>query len=323
MSRAARTRQIRCDNYPTAPGAGIATPLRCDRWSARALHPPNNSKDGVSLVDWFSPTVLDAGAGCVTAAIVSGAAYRLRALTFSGVLAATAVGGLIVATAGWWAGLVLIAFFATSSALSHFSSGRTIAEEQARGRQRDAVQVLANGGIPALCAGASAVAENDGPWLAALAAAVAGAAADTWATEIGRHSPSRPRLVTSWRKAEPGTSGAVSAIGSVGSLAGALVIAIVAAGGTALGWFDTGLSTAGLIVAVALAGVAGSIVDSLLGATLQAGFVCPACNRPTERAIHICGAVSRQVRGARWMTNDSVNLLAIAAAAAVGFALSQ
>ena len=72
-----------------------------------------------------------------------------------------------------------------------------------------------------------------------------------------------------------------------------------------------------------LAGVVGSAVDSLLGATVQAGFECPACRRPTERAVHACGTACRHVRGVRWMTNDTVNLLAVSAAAGLGAAVAR
>lgn len=261
--------------------------------------------------------------GHLAAALAAAAAYGLRALTVSGAIAAAAVGGTIVGAAGWWPGFVLVAFFTTSSALSMYAAARTAVDEQARGKRRDATQVLANGGVPAICAVASAVADSGGPWLVALAAAVAGAASDTWGTEIGRFSRNWPRVITTWKAVAPGTSGAVSGLGTLGSFSGALLIALVAGAGQARGWAVPGSSPLGLIAIVTVAGIAGSIVDSLLGATIQARYRCPTCNQMTEHHIHWCGAPTVFDGGVRWMSNDTVNLLAIAVSAGLGLGLGS
>ena len=92
----------------------------------------------------------------------------------------------------------------------------------------------------------------------------------------------------------------MSSIGTVGSLAGAAFVSILA---LALGW------TAGLAWRVAVAGVCGAVVDSLLGATLQTRRWCAACERETERGVHDCGGVTRPLRGIGWLDNDVVNFL--------------
>lgn len=71
------------------------------------------------------------------------------------------------------------------------------------------------------------------------------------------------------------------------------------------------------VVAVTLAGIAGSLVDSLAGATIQAGYVCPACDKPTERRVHGCGTRTVLVRGQPWVTNDIVNAICTATGAAL------
>ena len=62
--------------------------------------------------------------------------------------------------------------------------------------------------------------------------------------------------------------------------------------------------------AVLVGGLAGSLADSVLGASLQSRRWCDQCNKWTERRVHTCGFRSRHTKGIRWMTNDVVNLLA-------------
>jgi hypothetical protein len=48
--------------------------------------------------------------------------------------------------------------------------------------------------------------------------------------------------------------------------------------------------------------------DSLLGATLQAIYYCPSCEKETERhPQHTCGTNTDHIRGWRWLNNDWVN----------------
>jgi uncharacterized membrane protein len=60
-------------------------------------------------------------------------------------------------------------------------------------------------------------------------------------------------------------------------------------------------------------GLAGSLFDSLLGATVQAMYFCPACQKETERhPAHSCGARTERIRGWSWLGNDAVNFAATA-----------
>lgn len=239
----------------------------------------------------------------VLAALVALAARRARALSVSGAVAAAAVGFLLFGLGGWRGALALLLFFISSSALSRLGKRRkdTLAFE--KGGERDAGQVLANGGVAALCAALLPFMPDMSLPLFALLGALAAANADTWATEIGSLARRPPILITTLQPAPTGASGAISAPGTAAALAGALLIGL-----TSLLWQ---LGADG-VVAVTIGGFAGSLFDSLLGATVQAQYRCPACDRLTERRVHCEDQPTERARGVAWMSNDAVNALATA-----------
>ncbi|MEW6648978.1 MAG: DUF92 domain-containing protein [Chloroflexota bacterium] len=245
--------------------------------------------------------------GVGLAALISLAAYAARSLSRSGAVAAALLGSAVFGLGGLpWAGL-LLGFFISSSLLSRLFRRRKAAvdEKFSKGSQRDAGQVAANGGIAGLLALLqAALPDSPLPWLAA-AAALAAANADTWATELGVLSPVKPRLITTRKPVEMGTSGGITPLGTLAALVGALFIAAIAA---LLPPANVALPPFGVLLAVILAGLAGSLVDSLLGATVQAIYCCPRCGKETERhPQHTCGAQTRRLRGWSWLDNDWVN----------------
>lgn len=239
--------------------------------------------------------------GFLIACVVAVGAVRSGALSRDGAAAAVAVGTLCVA-AGWsWAAL-LVVFFVTSSALSHFRAANRARRTEsivAKGGARDALQVLANGGVFAFAALLSLVLPWSG-WMPMGAGALAAATADTWGTEIGTLAAAPPRLITSWRTVPAGTSGAVTPLGFTASAAGALLIALAA---WLLHWPPSAA------VAALVGGAVGALSDSLLGALLQARRWCPRCDAGTERAVHACGVATERAGGVSWLDNDCVNFL--------------
>ncbi len=238
-------------------------------------------------------------------------ARRAGSLSRSGAFAAAVVGAASSA-AGWgWAAL-LVGWFAASSALTRLGAAtkaaRTAATLPANG-PRSAIQVWANGGVFAVAA-VLATMLDEPLWGVAAVGALAAAAADTWATEIGTLLGGVPRSIVTGRAVEPGLSGGITLHGTLGGAAGAAAVAVP-------GTFLVGGEFSMLWPLVA-AGMLGGVGDSLLGATLQAKRYCPRCARWTERATHDCGVATEPGRGWPWMTNDTVNLLAtlIGAAAA-------
>lgn len=268
------------------------------------------------------------GGAFLAAGGVGIAARRKRLLTAHGAVAATAVGAVVLARGGLAAGAALVAFFVTSSALTRFGEerfkdARFTADEkarrgtlaQAKGGERDAWQVLANGAVAGTCL-ALGGRWGTGGFLGALATA----AADTWATELGLLATRPPRLLTTLRPVPPGTSGAVSLAGTMASMVGAVTVGAV---WTVVRRLQGHLPGTGAVLLAGGAGTTGALIDSLLGATVQASAWCPRCQVPTEEAVHArCGSATEHVRGWRWMNNDAVNALATGAGAMIGAALN-
>lgn len=260
---------------------------------------------------------LQLAVGLLLSTAVAWVGYRRRSLSRTGLYGAIVVGTLIFGLGGWPWGLLLIAFFATSSALSHYRSDRkqAVADYFAKTGCRDLGQVLANGGLGVLLAAWFALTGGRSVLLFfAFTGAMAAVTADTWATELGVLSREKPHLITSGDTVEPGTSGAISWLGAISSVVGAWLIGFLGLAFQSiqswLGGGPRGVPLGWLPLAAALAGLAGSLFDSLLGATLQATYYCPRCGKETEQPMHRCGRQPIYVRGWHWLDNDWVNLLA-------------
>ncbi|KPV46561.1 hypothetical protein SE17_43200, partial [Kouleothrix aurantiaca] len=183
---------------------------------------------------------------------------------------------------GWTWGATLVAFFISSSALSHFRQAqkqRLAGEKFEKGGRRDLWQTLANGGLGALLALVYGLAGEPLALLIAFAGVMATVTADTWATELGVLSPTPPRMITSGRRVAPGTSGGVTALGLGASLAGALLLGLCL---VLLYRLEHGVWAFLLLPAALLGGMVGSLADSLLGATLPAIYRTASGNE-TER----------------------------------------
>jgi len=258
--------------------------------------------------------------GLVLSALIGGLGYARGSLTRGGWAGAMLVGTTSVGFGGWTIGALVVLFFVSSSALSHWrqaAKAQLAADKFAKSERRDFGQTMANGGAVLALSVAYAMLPVPAVW-AAILGALAAVTADTWATEIGTLSRTPPRLVTSGRTVAPGTSGGITPAGTLGSAGGALAIGAGAAlllpllEGEAAWWaIPLALGT----------GLAGSLADSLLGATVQQQRWCPHCHTETERPIHRCGTPTTLVRGWRWLDNDAVNVLASLAGAVAGSAL--
>ncbi len=252
---------------------------------------------------------LVAGAGL--AGPVAFLAYRRGALDGGGALATGLVGSCVFAGGGLAWAVPMLGFFVTASSWTRLHLRRTSTPASQRARAaRTARQVAANGGLAALLGVLQLRAAGRHDLSAAYAGAVAAAAADTWATELGALSPSPPRSPPTGRPVPHGTSGAVTLLGTVAMVGGATLVALLAPRGTPRG-------------AVVVAGCAGALADSLLGATLQARYRCTRCGRLLEDPRHDCPGPVRRVSGLPGLTNDAVNALATLVGAATAWLLTR
>jgi uncharacterized protein (TIGR00297 family) len=245
--------------------------------------------------------------GSVLAAVIALVAFRARSLSPSGAIAAAVVGTVAVA-AGWDWAVILIAYFVSSTLLSRMGRRRKLDHTAGmieKPGARDAWQVLSNGLPFTLAAGAAIGSGRPEMLMAAGAGSLAASAADTWATEIGTFVGQTPRSILTGRRVAVGESGGVTLFGSLATVAGAAFIAVAVC---LLGW-------PALLWPVTIAGIVGSVIDSVAGATMQRRSWCDACDTATEMRIHTCGARTRHLGGIPFVENDAVNLMATIAGA--------
>jgi len=240
--------------------------------------------------------------GFLLAILISSIAYHASSLNKSGAVAATVMGTIIFGMGGLQWAILLVTFFITSSVLSRAFKDRKLDlnEKFSKGHARDAGQVFGNGGIATLFALIHALYPESALSWVGFAASLAAVNADTWATELGVLNPTPPRIITDLgKRVEKGTSGGVSLFGIFASLLGSAIIALLAAL-----FADNWL----LFPLVTFAGLAASLFDSFLGATVQAMYFCPTDNKETEKhPLHTCGTATVHLRGWRWLDNDRVN----------------
>lgn len=186
--------------------------------------------------------------------------FIMNWLTLSGAASATMLGTMAYGLGDITGASILLVFFVSGSLLSRDS----LPTESMMGQRfrRDGKQVWSNGFWFACWLIVWFVTEQQ-IFLVASASAIAGAAADTWATEIGGNRiKGATRLITNWKKVEPGTDGGVSLAGTIATLGGASLIMLIY-------WLMVDNAELSHLLIILVSGVAGSLSDSYFGARLQ------------------------------------------------------
>jgi uncharacterized protein (TIGR00297 family) len=224
----------------------------------------------------------------VTIAFTAVARY-IRGVSRSGAVAGALVCFLLYTCAGPGAIIALLSVFVLAWVTTRLGSQRKqrlrIAENQ---DGRSASQVLANLGVAVGCVVLYALLGKNVIFLLAAAASLSEAAADTVSSEVGQASNEKARLITTWNQVPAGIDGAVSLQGTLAGIAATTIVSLVCVLGGLLPWKRMGIS--------AVAGVAGMIADSYLGASLQ------------RRGM---------------LNNDSVNFLSTLLSAVVAFVIAS
>lgn len=255
--------------------------------------------------------------------------WYFKKVTTEGALAGVGVGTVLFVFGGFGPLVILFSFFLSSVLIGRVKKEKRrslrLASLIEKGDRRDSIQVLANCGV-AVGASILFAVTGQGMYFVALVVAFSAATADTWAGEMGVLHSQKPRHILTRKIVEPGVSGGVTVLGFLFSLLGALFVALLfSAQGLylqlqnlfpsnpflriplrdhAIPWSSPW--TFGLII---VGGFLGSLLDSLLGATLQAQYLCTTTGRVTERPMtdHVPNLL---VRGIHWVNNDMVNFLA-------------
>ncbi|WP_160112340.1 DUF92 domain-containing protein [Salicibibacter kimchii] len=230
----------------------------------------------------------------ISVAFIASLAYRYQALTVGGAWTAFLVGAAIAVSFSY-EGLIILALFFIGSTIFGRLPARTFKREKER---RTAGQVFANGGVAALLAISALLFANDELTGIMFISALAAAGSDTWATEGGKRWGGRPYHLRINTRTPAGRSGAISPIGTLFAFLGSGLIAI----------FGSLLLLGGSWMSLIwIAGFAGAMADTVIGAYLQEERQCVRCNSLTEEKSH-CGHPTRIVRGVPGFDNDKVNM---------------
>lgn len=285
------------------PAGSVERPCRTERF----IKPPLVKPLGIPLLILFQITLIDANApawwlAMAVAFAVAVLATRFRLLTTDGAVAAFVLGTVALRAGYSWA-LFLLAWFLATALISRSGEARKHAALRGmveKSGRRDAWQVLANGGVFALCAFVSIT------WDVALAAiaaagALAAAGADTFGTEVGVWRASSPWGLRTGQRVPMGTSGAVTMSGVFATIFTALAFAGLAVA--------IGMVPFSTWIAITVGGISGALLDTLLGAWAQERRWCATCESDTEQRTHICGTRTERRGGIPFLNNDAVNLV--------------
>ena len=256
--------------------------------------------------------------GFVISFFIAYTAYQKQSLTLDGSIGATFMGTVMYATSGIFGSIMMVLFFLSSSVLSHFnkSKKKKVARQFDKTGRRDILQVFANGGV-GLIHSILYYMTNNPSYLVFLGISFAAANADTWATELGILNKKDPLSLRTFKRVEKGTSGAVSLFGTLSALIGSMLIGIFATMGLSfLNIGEPGFEYLRAFQMVTLGGFIGSMIDSILGATVQGVYYSEEMDGETEKKEYN-GKPNLLVRGLSFVNNDLVNFLSIGIASII------
>jgi len=189
---------------------------------------------------------------CIVFAVI---VYKYRVLDIGGALFATFIGAIILFLQGMGWFLLLLIFLIAGTIATEYKVNFKKKRLQEKAR-RKTMNVIANGIVPTIVAIFSIKSNLSFLYASAIAVALA----DTMASELGVLSD-KAYFITNFRKAPPGTNGAISLYGEAWALIGSSLIALLSIPLLHL----KPLYAIGVIII----GMLGCQIDSVLGATFQ------------------------------------------------------
>ncbi|RLN50409.1 hypothetical protein BBJ29_000933 [Phytophthora kernoviae] len=261
----------------------------------------------------------------LVAAALARRGLKKKSLDVSGAIAASFVGFLTLSSS-YRFGVLLLGFYFSGSKLTKVRSSvkQQLDANYKPGGQRSAGQVLACSLLATFIAVYTFLqfGDDDVPidftaakahsyLLASYIGHYACCAADTWASELGVLSQSKPRLITTLRRVPPGTNGAVSVLGLAVSALGGTFIGVLYYAGSLL----SGSAQAQVITLGAVTGLFGSVFDSVLGATVQATYFDRASRKICDESA--VGGDVEHVCGVDLLSNEQVNVVSVLVTTAI------
>lgn len=229
-------------------------------------------------------------------------------LTVAAAITAGCLGAVILSCAGIAAASsVAVCFFITALLSRRRETLQGNMDVRGRSR-RDFGQILANASLLTVIAVLIGI-SSERVWLLAFLGCIGAVAGDTWASDLARFSHRQARLITTLRAVAPGTPGAVTGFGCLlSAAAGLLAGAVFFVTNTLLARQQAFDLVDMLLVSVVagIGGMLGALVDSLLGATVQAIYQ-RADGSLTDHPREADTTANQYLRGWRWLNNDMVN----------------
>lgn len=222
-------------------------------------------------------------------------AYKKKAITQNGIVMALLVAINLYVFSTISLSYSLLLFFVLGSLVSKVSNTtkKRAEEHQEQTGARTWFQVISNGLPAVICAWLFALTHESKFILMGLVS-FSVASSDTFSSEIGMLTNGKVFDILSFKEVEPGVSGGVSLMGFIGSIVGSLLLSLMTL-------IDFNIQKMMLVM---MFGIIGSILDSVLGASLQRKFM-------VNQQLVDYSEQGKVVKGISWMSNSLVNLISI------------
>lgn len=246
--------------------------------------------------------------GIIISVVVALIAYKKKSLNISGMIAAILLGSAIFGLGGSIPFILMLVFFISASIISKIgkSKKKSLDRIHEKSDSRDFIQVIANGGVALICLVIFQI-TKDIRFFIASAVSFATSNSDTWASEIGVLSKGKTISIITGKRIEKGVSGGVSLLGTLSAMLGATIIG-VSYTILYIFTFEYDKNILKILLLVIVLGFLGSIVDSILGVTIQGHYVDELNGNVTEKKFN-GRKENRLISGYRFINNDVVNIL--------------